>query len=188
MITQNALRVRPVRPEDAEALRAIYNDSVATTTATMDTEPRSPEQQAAWIGEHDGNPFPALVAEDEEGHLLGYASLSPYNRKSGYATTAEVSVYVHRDWRGHGIGSSLLGALVEDAERRGFRALIALITSGNAASLRLHERHGFAIVGTLHHVARKFDTWVDVTLMQRLFEEPETPPVADEDSLGSPTS
>jgi phosphinothricin acetyltransferase len=183
--------IRPVALRDADALRAIYNDAVATTTATMDTEPRSPEQQAVWMDAHDGDPYPAFVAEDAAGHVLGYASLSPYNPKSGYNTTAEVSVYVHRDWRGHGIGGQLLAELVADAERRGFRALVALITSGNEASRRLHRRHGFATVGTLNHVARKFDRWVDVTILQKSLggedDENETPD-ADGEEFSSATS
>ena len=182
------MTIRPARASDAEGLRAIYNDAVATTTATMDTQPRTPDQQAQWLAAHDGKPYPALVAEDEAGRVLGYASLSPYNPKSGYATTAEVSVYVHRDWRGHGVGRELLLALEDQARERGFRALIALVTSGNAASQRLHEHHGFTVVGTLRHVARKFDTWVDVTLLQMGLDEEEQPDEGDEEERSAPTS
>ena len=175
------MNIRPARASDAEAIRAMYNDAVATTTATMDTQPRTPEDQAQWLREHDGNPYPALVAEDAAGRIFGYAALSPYNPKSGYASTAEVSVYVHRDWRGHGVGRELLLALEDEARRRGFRSLIALVTSGNAASQRLHEHHGFTVVGTLRRVARKFDTWVDVTILQMGLDEAEERPADDEE-------
>ncbi len=164
--------VRPARAEDAEAIRAIYNDAVAATTATMDTEPRSPERQAAWMRAHGGNPYPCLVAQAQDGAILGWASLSPYNPKPGYATTAEVSVYVHCNWRGRGVGSALLDSLVREAGRRGFVSLVALITAENQASRRLHARQGFGVVGTLRRVARKFDRWIDVTFMQKLLDEP----------------
>jgi phosphinothricin acetyltransferase len=163
-------RVRPARPGDAEAMRAIYNDAVATTTATMDTEPRSAEQQAAWMAAHgEVARYPALVAEEAPagGRVVGWAALSPYNPKPGYATTAEVSVYVDAAARGRGVGGALLRALVEEGRRRGFVTLVALITSDNLVSLRLHARHGFGDVGTLGRVARKFDRWVDVTILQK---------------------
>ena len=164
--------IRPVAPADAEALRAIYNWAVAHSTATMDTEPRSPEAQAAWIAKHDGDPYPALVAVDRDsGAVVGYASLSPYNPKPGYSTSAEVSVYVHPDWHGRGVGSQLLDALVHEARERGFVSLIALITADNDVSLRLHRRFGFADTGMLRRVARKFDRWVDVAFLQRWLDE-----------------
>ena len=167
-----AVTVRPARAEDAEAMRAIYNDAVATTTATMDTEPRSPERQAAWLAVHEGDPYPALVAQSGSGEVVGWASLSPYNPKPGYRPTAETTIYVHRGHQCRGVGTELLRALVAEGERRGFRSLVALITADNEASLRLHARQGFETVGTLRRVARKFDRWIDVTFLQKLLGEP----------------
>ena len=167
------LCVRLAGPEDAEAIRGIYNEAVANTTATMDTEPRTPQQQAAWMAAHaPGGRFRALVAEGEEGgRVVGYASLSPFSPKPGYATTAEVSVYVHCDARGQGVGKQLLAALLSEARLHGFAALYASISADNEASLKLHASHGFFTAGTLRRVARKFDIWVDVVLMQHLLEE-----------------
>lgn len=159
--------VRLTRPGDAGGIRAIYNHAVAHTTATMDTEPRTPKEQAAWMEAHNGSPYPALVAETTDGLVVGYASLSPYNRKPGYRTTTENSVYVHCDYQGQGVGRLLLEGLIAEGTRRGFYSLVALITADNAASLRLHENCGFETIGTLRRVGRKFDAWVDVTFMQR---------------------
>lgn len=164
--------VRIARAEDAEAIRSVYNEAVATTVATLDTEPRTREQQERWMTTHDGNPYPALVAEDADQTVIGWASLSPYNPKPGYRSTAEVSLYVRGDRRGQGVGALLLHALINEAGRRGFHTLVSLITSDNAASVRLHARQGFVDVGTLRRVGRKFDTWVDVTFMQRFLTEP----------------
>jgi phosphinothricin acetyltransferase len=165
--------VRPAHRDDLEAVLGIYNWAVAHTTATMDTDPRSHAAQIEWLELHDGNPYPALVAEvpDESAGVVGFASLSPYIRRPGYKATAEVSLYVHPDWQRQGVGNALMTALLSEAKCRQFVVLLSLITADNEASLRLHERHGFAIAGTLRRVGRKFDQWVDVTFVQRLLEE-----------------
>ncbi len=164
--------IRPAQASDTEALRAIYNDAVANTTATMDTEARSPDAQTAWMTAHDGFPYPCLVAQAVEiGDVVGYATLSAYIPRPGYQATAETSVYVHCNWQGLGIGGALLSALINEAARRGFVSLVALISSDNEASLRLHARQGFISAGTLRRVGRKFGVWVDVTFMQKLLDE-----------------
>ena len=168
--------IRPVTHDDNAALREIYDWAVANTTATMDTQPRTKAQQAMWIDAHDGSPYPGLVAEDltdDDGRVLGYAALSAYNPRPGYRTTAEVSIYVHPQWQGLRVGQQLLEALIRDASRHGFVSLVSLISADNAPSLRLHESHGFEIVGTLHQAGRKFEAWVDVTFMQLLLPDAE---------------
>lgn len=165
------IQIRPARPDDAEALRAIYNQAVETTTATLDTAGRTPQQQAAWMDAHNGDPYPALIAEMEDGSVVGYATLSPYNPKPGYRRTAENSVYVHQERRGLGIGQALLAALIADARARGFLTLIALISADNEVSLRLHRKYGFGDVGVLRRVGRKFDRDVDVALLQLFLDE-----------------
>lgn len=158
--------IRPVRPEDTESIRAIYNEAVHTTTATLDTTERDAAAQQCWMAQHSGEPYPCVVAEDRDGMVVGWASLSPYNPKPGYRSTAENSVYVDIRSQGHGIGEALLQALLDDAPTRGIRTIIALISGDNATSLRLHEKLGFRTIGTLERVGRKFDTDIDVTLMQ----------------------
>lgn len=160
------MTIRPARLADAEAIRAIYNDAVATTTATMDTEPRTAEAQAQWMARHNGDPYPALVAETG-GVVRGWASLSPYHPRAGYATTAEISIYVAADARGQGVGAALLEGLLAEAHKRPFVTLVALVTADNAASLRLHARFDFVTAGTLTRIGRKFDRWIDVTFLQK---------------------
>ncbi len=165
--------IRPATFDDAEAIRAIYNAAVETTTASLDTEPRSVEVQQEWMRRHDFNPWPAYVAV-VDGHVVGWASLSPYNPKPGYRTTAENSLYVSPEFRGQGLGAALLQHLVDTAPAHGVREIVALITSENTVSLAMHTRCAFRDVGTLQRVGRKFGRWVDVTLMQRSVEIPET--------------
>ena len=159
--------IRPVRPEDTEALRAIYNEAVRNTTATLETEERDFITQHNWLNKHNGEPYPCFVAEDRDGIVIGWASLSPYNPKPGYRGTAENSVYVDTRAQGRGVGEALLQTLIDDAPTRSIQTIIALITSENLASLKLHEKLGFRTVGVLERVGRKFDRDLDVTLLQR---------------------
>lgn len=164
--------IRPALPRDAEPLRQIYNQAAQTSTATMDMEGRTPDQQRLWMESHNGAPYPALVAETVAGEVtVGYATLSLYNNKPGYRRTAETSVYLHPDWRGAGIGRALLTRLLSDAKERGFLCLIALITADNEPSLRLHRRCGFTDVGTLRRVGEKFGRELDVVTLQILLDE-----------------
>ena len=163
--------VRPVQTGDAEAVREIYNYAVRETTATMSTADRTAKEQAEWINAHDGFPYPAFAAETVEGgHVVGYASLSPFIPRDGYRPTVETSVYVHPDWHNVGVGSALLSVLVTDAARRGLASCLALISADNAASLRLHARYGFFEVGVMRRVGFKFDRWIDVAIWQKFLQ------------------
>jgi phosphinothricin acetyltransferase len=161
------LRTRLVEPGDAEALRAIYNVEVTESTVTFDLVPRSLADQQAWIEEHSGG-HPAIVAVDDDGTVVGFASLSPYRPRPAYATTVENSVYVRRDRRGEGIGALLLGDLVELARTHGFHAVIARIVGDHEASIALHRACGFVEIGREREVGRKFGKWLDVVLMQQM--------------------
>jgi L-amino acid N-acyltransferase len=159
--------IRLVRAEDTEALRTIYNEAVRNTTATLETQERDFTTQHHWLNQHNGEPYPCFVAEDRDGMVIGWASLSAYNPKPGYRGTAENSVYVDTRSQGRGVGEALLQTLIDDAPSRSIQTIIALITSENLPSIRLHEKLGFRTVGTLERVGRKFDRDLDVTLLQR---------------------
>jgi len=162
------VRVRLATPDDAEATRAIYNREVSGSTVTFDLVPRTLEAQQAWIAAHSGA-HPAVVAVDDvSGEVAGFGSLSAYRDRPAYSTTVEDSVYVHHDWRGHGVGRALLAELVRLATVHGFHSVIARIVGGHEASIRLHESCGFSLVGVEREVGRKFGRWLDVALMQRL--------------------
>ena len=100
------MQLRLATLDDAEAMRAIYNLEVETSTATFDLVTRSLEDQRSWLAERSGA-HAAVVAEDE-GAVVGFASLSPYKERAAYRTTVEDSVYVRRDHHGQGIGKVLL--------------------------------------------------------------------------------
>ena len=160
------MELRLATAVDAEAIRAIYNLEVDTSTATFDLVARTRAEQEAWLKARSGA-FGAVVAEDD-GEVMGFASLSPYKDRPAYRTTVEDSVYVRRDRQGLGVGRVLLTHVVEVARANGFHAVIARIEASGTASRVLHERCGFTLVGVEREVGRKFGRWLDVATMQLL--------------------
>jgi phosphinothricin acetyltransferase len=158
--------IRAAGAGDARTIAAIWNHEVLHTLATTDTEPRTLEAQRAWQAAH-GPRHPVVVAE-EGGEVVAFGALSPYRTKPSYAWTVENSVYVEDGWRGKGLGGLVLDHLLGLAGDLGYRTVIARITAGNEASLRLHERRGFVPVGREVRVAFKLGMWLDVVTLQRI--------------------
>ena len=167
--TVGPMEIRLARPGDAEAIRAIYNHEVTTSTATFDLVERSSEDQQAWLAARTGV-FSVLVAEIDD-DLAGFASLSPFRERAAYRSTVENSVYVAADHRGRGVADRLLEDLLEVARTSGFHSVIARIGGNNEASTALHTKHGFREVGVERQVGRKFGRWQDVTVMQVVFDD-----------------
>jgi L-amino acid N-acyltransferase len=154
---------------DAEAIRWIYNHEVLNTTATFDIVARSLEEQRTWLAERSGA-FAAIVAADdaEAGAVVGFGALSPYKERAAYRTTVENSVYVRRDRGGQGIGRLIVDELLRSAAASGFHTVIARITATSEASIALHTKCGFEMVGVEREVGRKFGRWLDVAIMQHI--------------------
>ena len=168
------MRIRLATMADADAIAEVYNREVNEGTATFDMVPRTAAEQAAWMRDHSGA-YPCIVAVPETTDdttigdtVLGWACLSPYRTRPAYSTSVEDSIYVHRDHQGRGVGGLLLGKLVALADEHGFHAIFARIADAGAASVALHVKHGFELIGVEREVGRKFGRWLDVTLMQRL--------------------
>lgn len=162
------MQIRPATRADLSAILGIYNDAVLTTTASYDYEPRSLEHRQAWFDLHTEQKLPIFVAEDGDGMVVGWSSLSRYHDRKGYQFTVENSVYVATAHRGRGLGKLLLQPLVESAQTLGLRAIIAAIDAENQPSLRLHARFGFEKVGHFKQVGFKFGRWLDVVYLERL--------------------
>ena len=160
------MRARLATIDDAEATREIYNLEVTESTVTFDLVPRTFEEQCEWLTARSG--AHAVLVGDDEGEVVGFASLSPFRDRPAYSTTVENSVYVRRDQRGKGVGKFLLAELITLATSHGFHAMIARIVGDHDASIALHRSLGFEVVGTEREVGRKFGRWLDVLEMQRL--------------------
>ena len=159
--------IRDAQPTDAGAIRAIYAHYVDTSAATFDQTAPSADEVAAKIAGVTDRGLPFLVAETH-GEVSGYAYLAPYNERSAYRYTAEVSVYVAPDARGRGVGRSLLEHLLDEGALAGIREVVAIITATDAlASVALHRACGFREAGRLTAVGHKHGRWHDTLLMQR---------------------
>jgi phosphinothricin acetyltransferase len=161
------VRIRPATEADQEAILSIYNEAVLNTTATFDTVERSLVEQFAWFRKHKQN-HPVLIAE-EEGDLIGWASLSSWSERIAYEGTVEVSVYIHLEHRGKGLGKKLLEVITLEGKKTGNHTVIARISSDNSVSMHIHEALGYRHVGTLKEVGFKFGKFIDVAMMQYLY-------------------
>jgi L-amino acid N-acyltransferase len=166
MINEEPVAIRRAELTDAAAIAEIYNEAVLTTTATFDTEPKSIAEREQWLRSHDSR-HPVLVAIIG-GRIVGWASLTRWSERPAYDHTAETSFYVYSTHRGRGVGRKLRQAIIEEAERLRYHTLIALVSEGSDASVRLHESAGFVQVGTLKQVGRKFDRLLDVHILQKI--------------------
>ncbi len=161
------ITLRLATSADAEQIREIYNHEVMHTAATFDLVPRSLLEQQEWLAARSGA-FATIVAVDVDGDVVGFGALSPYKERAAYRTSVENSVYVRRDLHGHGVGRLLVNELLSTAELSGFHAVFARINTTSEASIALHRRCGYELVGIEREVGRKFSRWHDVALMQRL--------------------
>ncbi len=149
-----------MRPDDWPAVRVIYLEGIAGGNATFETEAPPWEQ---WDAKH--LPSPRVVCRDPE--VLGWAALSRVSQRACYAGVGEISVYVASAAHGRGIGSQLLRALVEQSEANGIWTLQATIFPENEASVQIHLRCGFRIVGRRERIAQLNGVWRDTLLLER---------------------
>lgn len=155
------VKLEPMREGDWPAVRAIYEEGIATGQATFETETPSWE---TWNADHLATG--RLVARNR-GQVVGWAALSPVSGRCVYAGVAEVSVYVAEKARGQGIGTALLQALIIDSEEAGIWTLEAGIFPENRASLALHKACGFRQVGYRERLGQLNGLWRNVILMER---------------------
>jgi phosphinothricin acetyltransferase len=162
------LRTRLATAADAAVIAAIYNEGIADRIATFETESRTPQQLAAQLAEK-GDRFPTVVAE-REGRVIAWASAGAYRSRPAYSGVAEHSVYVARAARGTGAGRAALEALCRAYAERGFWKIVSRIFPENTASLALHERCGFRVVGVYHRHGKLEGQWRDCVIVERLLD------------------
>ena len=150
-----------MRTEDWPAVKAIYEQGIATKNATFDIEAPTWED---WDAGHLTGP--RLVAE-RDGAIVAWAALSPTSSRAAYAGVVENSIYVDETARGQGIGRELLGALVSQADAAGIWTVQTSIFAENTASLALHQACGFRVVGVRERIGQMDGVWRDTVLMER---------------------
>lgn len=160
------MEIRDATRDDINGITAIYNDAVEHTTAIWNEAKVDAADQLTWLADRQRAAYPVLVAVDDGGDVLGYATFSDWRAWDGYRHTVEHSVYVRADRRGKGIGEALMLVLIERARAIGKHVMVAGIEGQNAVSIRLHEKLGFEHVGLLKEVGTKFGSWLDLAFLQ----------------------
>jgi L-amino acid N-acyltransferase YncA len=163
------MEIREAGDGDVEALTALTNALIPTTTYEWRDEPFTVEDRRAWLAAKAAAGMPVLVADDG-GDVVGWAGYGDFRdtcRWPGYRFTVEHSVHVREDQWGRGVGRRLMEALLDRARADGKRVMIAAIDASNVDSVRFHERLAFVVVGRLTGVGEKFGRRLDLVLMQR---------------------
>ncbi len=161
------LLLRDATEADIPAISAIYAVEVTDFVNTYEYEVPDEAEMAQRRRNLLAAGYPYLVAE-LDGRVVGYAYAGSYRARIAYRWTVENSVYVAAEAQGKGVGAALMQRLIDDCEARGYRQMVAVIGElTNVASIRLHERFGFELVGIFKGLGRKHGRWLDTVQMQR---------------------
>ena len=155
------INFRPLIKTDYPVVANIYKEGIATGLATFET--KIPDWNT-W--NHKYHASCRIIAE-QDNKVIGYAVLSPTSNRHVYRGVAEVSVYVTEGKRGFGVGEMLLTKLVEDSEKHGFWTLQASVFSENTASINLHLKCGFRLVGIREQIGQLDGKWHNNHLLER---------------------
>jgi len=163
------LKIRPARPDDAKEIARIYNQGVQDRAATFENTYATPEERYLWLTARPEK-YPVLVAEVLH-TLMGWAALNPYSPRHCYDGIAELSIYIERSLRGHGVGQELMRAIQSVAREKGFYKIIGRIIATNEASRKLCHAAGWKEVGIHEKHGKLAGEWHDVVLMEYLIPE-----------------
>ena len=161
-LRMNKIEIRPMKPEDWNAVSRIYLEGIATEYATFQTDC---PPYAAWDASHARDCRLVLLLD---GTIAGWTALHRVDPRWCYRGVAEVSIYVGEKFRGHGLGYHLLTELCRQAEQAGYWTLQSTVLQDNTASRALHAKCGFRLVGRRERIARDcHGRWLDTYLMER---------------------
>lgn len=155
------MEILSLLPQHWEEVKTIYLEGIATGQATFQTEAPSWEE---WDKAHLSSC--RLVAVDDN-KVIGWATLSPVSSRCVYAGVAEVSIYIGQNHRGQQVGLRLLEKLISESEKQNIWTLQAGIFPENLASMKLHEKVGFRLLGYRERVGKQNDVWRNVNLLER---------------------
>jgi L-amino acid N-acyltransferase YncA len=153
--------IRPMEHTDSEQVLEIYRMGIDTKNATF--EKNVPEWQS-WTANHLEH---SRFAAEINGSIAGWVALSSVSKREAYKGVAEVSIYISREHWGKGIGSLLMEKVIESSEENGIWTLFATVFPDNKASMALHKKHEFRIIGTRERISRIDDIWRDTVILER---------------------
>jgi L-amino acid N-acyltransferase YncA len=166
----SSFTIRPLHEEDHEGVRAIFNDYVEHSFAAYPQHLLSVDEIQNLLKSCQG--FPALAAKDDDGNLIGFGFVRPYNPYDTFASTATITYFVAAGHTGKGLGSAFLRQLEMEARDQGISRLLAHVSSKNEPSLAFHRKHGFDQCGCFHSVGCKRGESFDIVWFEKSLAPP----------------
>lgn len=166
--------IREASEKDIKDILEIYNDAILNTTAIYAYKIQTLEEKKQWYEKKKQDGYPLLVFE-ESGRAVGFATFGPFREWPAYKYTIEHSIYVHKDYRNHGIATKLMKEIIKIANEREYATLVAGIDAANEVSIKIHEKIGFKYSGTVTKAGFKFGKWLDLAFYQLNLEGPKVP-------------
>lgn len=162
-----SIKIRDVLPEDAERIQEIYSPYVADTTISFEiTVPDKSEMQIR-IEKTLSNGFPYIVAENENGTVVGYAYADRFGEREAYRYSFTISIYLDMKVQSRGIGQKLYDELEKRMKKMGIVQVVSAITGKNEKSLKFHEKNGFIKIGHFPNIGYKMGEWHDIIWMNK---------------------
>ena len=163
-----SVKLRAAEAKDCFAICEIYNFYIQNSVVTFDEQEMEVSQWEEKLTYLNKQNFPFIVAETDNGEILGFAYVAPWRQKSAYRKTVEDTIYLRAAATGKRVGTKLLEELLKLSKQAGIKEVVAVISdSGAESSVRLHEQFGFKKQGHLAKVGFKFDRWLGTILMQK---------------------
>ncbi|PEX82647.1 GNAT family N-acetyltransferase [Bacillus cereus] len=166
--------IREATKNDLAFILDIYNDAILYSTAVYAYKPVTLENRIDWYEQKKADGYPILVYELDN-KVVGFATFGPFRAWPAYKYSIEHSVYVDKEYRKNGIGTSLVKELITIAQEREYMTLIAGIDAENEKSIALHKNYGFVHAGTIKKAGYKFNKWLDLAFYQLELNGPENP-------------
>ncbi|WP_025700084.1 arsinothricin resistance N-acetyltransferase ArsN1 family A [Paenibacillus forsythiae] len=164
----STLTVRQAVSDDIAHILRIYNQGIEDRIATLETDAKDLNYMEAWFREHQGR-YAVLIAE-KDGQVIGWASLNPYSHRCAYSGVADLSIYIDRESRGQGVGSSLLQALEDQAKEMDFYKIVLFTFPFNQQGQGLYRKMGYREVGVFEKQGIMDNRPIDVMIMEKLFQ------------------
>jgi phosphinothricin acetyltransferase len=158
--------IREAIETDLDSVKDIYNQGIEDRIATLETETKDQAYMEEWFAKHIGR-YKLIVAE-QDGEIVGWASLNQYNSRNAYIGVADLSVYISRDHRGKGIGGLLLQSIEKHAKENDFNKIVLFTFPFNQIGQGLYKKRGYREVGVFKNQGILDGEFVDVMAMEKL--------------------
>ena len=171
----NNLKIVFLTQEYATQILEIFNDAILNSAALYDYNPWTPDTMKSWFELKKEHNFPVIGIVDNKKRLLGFGTYGVFRIRPAYKYTIENSLYVHKDFRGKGLGKILLDEIIKNAILQNYHCIVGVIDSSNITSISLHKSFGFRFSGRIEQVGYKFNRWLDADFYQLILKTPELP-------------